>query len=451
MKFGTDGVRGRAYTDLTLADCTRLARAVSRAFGTESTVVGRDTRESGPDFVSALGAGFAAEGVAMIDLGVAPTPEVAFLAADLGVAGIVVSASHNPWHDNGLKVFAPGGRKLTDDQQHSIESLLVGVEAQPGTPASAPPPTSPTSAVSDGTERYLRHVMDAIEGRDLQAMTVVLDCANGAASSVGPALFSALGARLITLHADPDGRNINHACGSTDLTDLRAAVTRHGADLGVALDGDADRMLAVAENGTPVDGDAIIALAAIDLQHRGRLVRDTVVVTVMSNLGFHRAMAANEIEVHTTPVGDRYVLDALDRHCLSLGGEQSGHVIFTEFATTGDGLLTGVMLADLLARSGRTLSDLASVVQPVPQLLENLRVTGSSEAIVDALAESVSAAEMELAGTGRVLLRASGTEPLVRVMVEADDEAQARRLVDRLSREVSALDGRRDDDATSRP
>jgi phosphoglucosamine mutase len=449
MKFGTDGVRGRAFTDLTLADCTRLARAVSRAFRTESTVVGRDTRESGPDFVAALGVGFAAEGVTMIDLGVAPTPEVAFLAADLGVAAIVVSASHNPWHDNGLKVFAPGGRKLTDDQQHSIEALLAGVEVQSAVPT--PPATTATKVASDGTEQYLRHVMDAIDGRDLHGISVVLDCANGAASSVGPALFSALGARLITLHAEPDGRNINDACGSTDLTDLRAAVTRHGADLGLALDGDADRVLAVAENGTPVDGDAIIALAAIDLQRRGRLVRDTVVVTVMSNLGFHRAMAANHIEVHTTPVGDRYVLDALDRHGLSLGGEQSGHVIFTEFATTGDGLLTGVMLADLLARSGRTLSDLASVVQPVPQLLENLHVAGSSEAIVEALAESVSAAEVELAGTGRVLLRASGTEPLVRVMVEADDEAQARRLVDRLSREVSSLDGRRDDDATSQP
>ena len=445
MKFGTDGVRGRAYTDLTLADATRLARAVARAFGTESVVVGRDTRASGLDFVTALGAGFAAEGVAMIDLGVAPTPEVAFLAAELDAAGIVVSASHNPWHDNGLKVFAPGGRKLTDDQQDAIEQLLGGIDS--AAPVAAP--FSPPAA--DGTDRYLRHVMAAIEGRDLQGMSIVLDCANGAASSVGPALFGALGAQLVTLHAAPDGRNINDACGSTDLTDLRAAVARHGADLGLALDGDADRMLAVADNGTLVDGDAIIALAAIDLQRRGRLVRDTVVVTVMSNLGFHRAMAANDIEVHTTPVGDRYVLDALDRHDLSLGGEQSGHVIFTEFATTGDGLLTGVMLADLIARSGRPLSELAAVVQPVPQFLENLRVAGSRAAIVDELAASVTAAEIELAGNGRVLLRASGTEPLVRVMVEADDEAQARRLVDRLSREVSALDARRDDDAAAQP
>jgi phosphoglucosamine mutase len=447
MKFGTDGVRGRAHRELTLADATRLARAVSRAFDAESVLVGRDTRESGPEFVSALGAGFTAEGVAMIDLGVAPTPEVAFLAADLGVAGIVVSASHNPWYDNGLKVFAPGGRKLTDDQQHAIEALLEGI----GAAGESVTVAAPAETLSDGTDRYLHHVMAAIDGRDLGGLSIVLDCANGAASAVGPELFEALGAQVVTLSADPDGRNINDACGSTDLTGLRAAVAHHHADLGLALDGDADRVLAVSEDGAPVDGDSIIALTAIDLRRHGRLAHDTVVVTVMSNLGFHRAMAANDIEVLTTPVGDRHVLDALERGGLTLGGEQSGHVIFADFATTGDGLLTGVMLADLVVRSGRSLSELASVVKPVPQFLENLRVSGSSEAIVEALAPSVSQAEIELAGTGRVLLRASGTEPLVRVMVEADDEGQARRVVDRLSREVSALDRPRDEDGSRKP
>lgn len=437
MKFGTDGVRGRAHTDLTVDDAARLARAVVRVFRSDAVAVGRDTRESGPHFVDGLARGVAAEGAALIDLGVAPTPEVAYLAGDFDVAAVMVSASHNSWRDNGLKVFAPGGRKLTDEQQVQIEAMLNEVAA-PELSTSEQPVR--VSQHDDGGERYLHHVAGALEGRDLACVKVVLDCANGAASEAGPDLFRSLGADVTVLHASPDGRNINEGCGSTDLTDVRAATIDVGAHLGLAFDGDADRVLAVAGDGRPVDGDVILALAAVDLRDRSRLTDNTVVVTVMSNLGFHRAMDRQAIAVHVTPVGDRNVLDALDANGWVLGGEQSGHVIFRTLATTGDGLLTGALLADLVNRSGGTLADLASMVVPVPQFLENVPITGTSTDMIESLAQSVAEVEAELGDRGRIVLRASGTEPLIRVMVEADDEVIARRHVDRLVDEVAAIE-----------
>lgn len=449
MRFGTDGVRGRYGDELTAADAARLGRAVARAFDATPVVIGRDTRESGPALSEAVAGGLGAEAAPVLDLGVASTPAVAFTAAANAMAGIVVSASHNPWHDNGLKVFAPGGRKLDDAQQRRIEAILADLAGDPtseptvtATPAAAvAAPTRPRAR--DALDAYHSHVVEALEGRSLAGVTVAVDAANGAASASAPAILRRLGATVIARHIDPDGYNINAACGSTDLADLQATVVATGADLGLGLDGDADRVLAVAGDGSVVDGDTILALAAADLHERGRLVDDTVVVTVMSNLGFHRAMAERSIAVHVTPVGDRHVLDALDRNGWVLGGEQSGHVIYRELASTGDGVLTGVLLADLLARREASLAELAGIVTAVPQVLENVTLTGPAAPVIEALAPRVAAAEADLADRGRVVVRASGTEPLVRVMVEADDDTTARRVAGDLVDEVARLDRQR--------
>ncbi len=429
MKFGTDGVRGRAHDELTLAFATRLARAVARAFGTATVVIGRDTRESGPAFASALASGFSAENVVVLDLGVAPTPAVAHVCASLDIAGVVISASHNPWHDNGLKVFAPGGEKLTDIQQAAVEALLEEHAAEQTDDAA-----STTTAYEPGLDGYMNHIVGALEGRSLAGLHIVLDCANGAVSPFAPAMFEALGATVTAIHADPDGRNINEACGSTDLTDIQAKVIAEGADLGLAFDGDADRVLAVSNTGEVVDGDTIIALLAIDLAAAGTLVENTVVVTVMTNLGFHRAMHAKGITVDITKVGDRYVLESLGANGWVLGGEQSGHVIYRRFATTGDGMLAGALLADLVQRDERSLDEMRQILQPVPQYLVNVPVAGDAQTALDAMQGEIASCDAELADSGRVLVRASGTEPLLRVMVEADDAARAATITDRLVR-----------------
>lgn len=427
MKFGTDGVRGRAYDELTLSFATQLARAVARAFGTTTVVIGRDTRESGPDFGVALTTGFAAEGATVLDLGVAPTPAVAFVCASLDVAGVVISASHNPWQDNGLKVFAPGGEKLTDEQQTTVEHLLDELNDGPLAEVDAE-----AIGYEPGLDGYMHHVIGALDGRTLAGQHIVLDCANGAASPFAPATFEALGAKVTVIHAAPDGRNINEACGSTDLTDLQAMVAEQGADLGLGFDGDADRVLAVANTGEVVDGDTIIALLAIDLAAHDRLADNTVVVTVMTNLGFHRAMRAENIRVEVTKVGDRHVLEALGANGWVLGGEQSGHVIYRRMATTGDGMLTGVLLADLVNRSDQPLGALRQVLQSVPQHLVNVPVAGDAKTALLVMQSEVDACDAELGDSGRVLVRASGTEPLLRVMVEADDADVAKRITDRL-------------------
>ena len=369
-----------------------------------------------------------------MDLGVAPTPAVAWVAARDGVPGAVVSASHNPWGDNGIKVFAPGGTKLDDDTEARLADALT-------VQLSTDPIAGGSGSVRDGDDaldRYVDHLVASVSGRSLAGLSVVLDCANGAASDLAPRVFEGLGASVTVINAEPTGRNINEGCGSTHLGPLADTVVRVGADVGLAFDGDADRVLAVDGLGSTVDGDQIIAMLALDRHRRGDLVGPAVVVTVMANLGFRLAMVEAGIEVVETPVGDRHCLAALEQRGLVLGGEQSGHVILRDLATTGDGMLSGVQIADLVRRTGRTLADLAaSAMTRVPQVLRNVEVRGDREDLMAAIAPVVDAEAARLGSTGRILVRASGTEPLVRVMVEATDAAVAREVASRLVSVVS--------------
>jgi phosphoglucosamine mutase len=441
MKFGTDGVRGVAHEELTTEFAARLARAASRVLapvadrsGAPVVLIGGDTRESTAAFADALAAGFADEGVEVRHLGVVPTPLVAFEAQRLGVMGAMVSASHNPWNDNGIKLFAPGGTKLADDVEARIEVELESSPAGDASDERVGFVRSTGRRDEHGEDRYIEHVLSLLDGRSLDGMKVVLDVANGAATHVAPDALRRAGADVVVVAADPDGRNINNGCGATHPAFVAAAVLEHGADVGIALDGDADRLIAVDHRGDVVDGDHVIAICALDLRSRGLLVDDTVVVTVMTNLGFRLAMADAGIAVVTTGVGDRYVLEALDAGGLSLGGEQSGHVIFRERATTGDGLLTALALLDVVARSGRPLADIAhAAMTSLPQVLVNVRVARRVPDVTEQMAAEVAVIESELGTTGRVLLRASGTEPLIRVMVEAPTLEQARASADRLA------------------
>ncbi len=438
LRFGTDGVRGPAH-ELSDHVVTALGRAAAAILGGGRFVVGRDPRESGPRLERALVAGLTTTGAAVESLGVVPTPVVAWICADRGVAGAMISASHNAYGDNGIKFFAPGGLKLSDEVEADLEAELDGLLGSADAPPVAASERSSTDPIDD-VARYRQAVMASVEGRDLRGLRVAIDCANGAASEVAPRLLRDLGAVVDVLHASPDGRNINAECGSTYPAALQAAVVAAGADIGLAFDGDADRVLAVDETGELIDGDHLIALCALDMRARGTLVDDTVVVTVMTNLGFRLAMADHGIQVVETQVGDRYVLEALEAGGLSLGGEQSGHVIFRRLATTGDGLLTGVQLLDLLARAGRPLSAMAAeAMTRLPQVLISVPVAARSEGLLDDLAEEIAAVESELGDQGRVLVRPSGTEPLVRVMVEAADEARARSAAERLVGAVSRV------------
>jgi phosphoglucosamine mutase len=439
LKFGTDGVRGHA-DELTAPFVAALGRAAARVLGPTGArfVIGRDTRESGPRIAAALRAGIEAEGGAVDVLGVVPTPAVAQASAAHGVPGAMISASHNPYLDNGIKFFAPGGLKLTDAVEDRLETELAALA---GEAVDVAPSEAPESAPGD-TARYEQAVIDSVAGRRLGGLRVVVDCANGAASAVAPRVLRALGAEVTVIHASPDGRNINEGCGSTHPGDLQAAVVGHRAHAGLAFDGDADRVLAVDHTGRLVDGDHLIALCAIDLHERGELVDDTVVVTVMTNLGFRLAMAERGIKVVETAVGDRYVLEALEAGGYVIGGEQSGHVIFRRLATTGDGLLTGVQVLDLLARRGRPLGELAGeAMTRLPQVLKNVRVARRRADVAVAVAGEIAAVEAELGDQGRVLVRPSGTEPLVRVMIEATDAGVADRAADRLAAAVAAACG----------
>lgn len=432
LSFGTDGVRGRAYEDIRVDDVEHLASVAADVLGSRAMVVGTDTRESGPDFVDAVCRGASRSGVTPWLLGDAPTPAVARAAATEGVAGAMVSASHNPFHDNGIKFFAPGGRKLTDDQQHAIEQRLGASAATVGQPGADP------IARPDLVEAYADWVAGTIQGRTLSGLRVVVDCANGAASAVAPGVLAGLGADVTAINDQPNGRNINADCGSTHLAGLSAHVTEVGADLGLAFDGDADRILAVDRDGQHVDGDQIIAVCALDLRSRGMLRDDTVVVTVMTNLGFRHGMAAASVEVHETPVGDRHVLEALEANSWSLGGEQSGHVIFADLATTGDGLLTAVQLLDVLARGDADIATLADqAMRRLPQRLRNARVEGAAADELARVSDTVAAVEADLGTSGRLLVRPSGTEPVIRVMAEAPDQATADHAVDRV---IAALE-----------
>ena len=437
-RFGTDGIRGLAETDLTDELVSALGRATARVLGCgRDFLIARDPRQSGPRIERSLAAGLTAEGCTVEVVGVFPTPGLAYLSQARDLPAAMISASHNPFQDNGIKLFAPGGRKLPDEVERRVEveldavldagDLLAPVDGSAARVVDAP------AALDD----YLLHLESALQGRRLDGLAVVVDCANGAASTVAPLLLERLGAAVEVIHAEPDGVNINTACGSTHPDDLRRAVGGAGAQAGIAFDGDADRMIAVDERGDLVDGDHFLAIAALDLRQRGALRRDTVVATVMANLGFRRAMAAHDISVVETQVGDRYVLEAMDEGGYGLGGEQSGHVIFADLATTGDGILSAVMLLDALARAARPLSEVASVVQKLPQVLVNARVRNRAglEA-ADDFWDEVRAVEGELGESGRVLVRPSGTEPLVRIMGEAPTDRAAddaaRRLADRL-------------------
>lgn len=429
MKFGTDGVRGVAHEELTTEFAARLARAASRVLGADgcsTVVIGGDTRESTPAFADVLADSFAASGIDVVRMGVASTPAVAFEAQRRNAMGAVVSASHNPWQDNGIKLFAPGGTKLPDDVEAKIEQVIDD-------------DSSPVDAVGSvemdrSFAAYGEHVLATLEGRRLDGMRVVLDVANGAAVDIAPDILRAAGATVIVVADAPDGRNINDGCGATYPEFVGSKVVEHGADVGIALDGDADRLIAVDHLGNVVDGDHIIAICAVDLRDRELLAGDAVVVTVMTNLGFKLAMVDAGIDVVTTGVGDRYVLEALKAGGHSLGGEQSGHVIFSDHATTGDGLLTAVALLDIVNRSARPLADIAvDAMTSLPQVLVNVRVARRVPDVADRMAADVAEIEAELGDTGRVLLRASGTEPLIRVMVEAATAEQAQASADRLA------------------
>ncbi len=429
IKFGTDGVRGVANEGLTPEMALRLGLAGARLFG-GPILVGRDTRLSGGMLSDALAAGAASGGASVLELGVLPTPGVAALASKLGAsAGAVVSASHNPYPDNGIKFFSGDGRKLAADTEAELERLTGEEGPRPtggGVGAAEP--------VEDAAGLYTEHVLGRLHPR-AEGVKVLLDCAHGAAYEVAPLAFSGAGADLSVVGNEPDGTNINEGFGSTHVEKLEVG----GNDVAFAFDGDADRVLAVDEMGNMVDGDRILAILARDLHERGALRSGGVVVTVMSNLGFFKAMDGLGIPYEVTPVGDRHVAEAMRRSGASLGGEQSGHVILSEYATTGDGLVTALAVLDLMTRSGKPLSELARVMEQYPQSLINVRVGGSAPDVArnGAVKEAVSSSEKKLGTQGRILLRPSGTEPVVRVMVEHEDAAVCREVCEEVAAVVA--------------
>jgi phosphoglucosamine mutase len=426
--FGTDGVRGLANGEvLTPELALSLARSAARATGATRVVIGRDTRPSGPMLEAAAAAGFTAEGADVLLLGVVPTPTVAHaVASGAAELGLVISASHNAMPDNGLKLFGPGGHKLTDAQEDAVESgLSVRSPGKTGTAVG-----SVSTAGADLVEAYLQALL-ATAGR-LDGLTVVVDGAQGAASALAPELYRRAGATVVAIHADGDGARINDGSGATHPESLAAAVVEHGADVGIAHDGDADRCIVVDGTGTVLNGDQVLGLLALSRKEAGLPSSDVLVATVMSNLGLHQAMTAAGVRVVTTAVGDRYVLEEMRAHDSRLGGEQSGHVVLGDHATTGDGLLTALQVMDRVVRSGRTVAELASVVALLPQVLVNVRAERERATAPDVL-EAVAKEEAALAGSGRVLLRPSGTEPLVRVMVEAPTQQEAQSVADRLA------------------
>jgi phosphoglucosamine mutase len=441
LRFGTDGVRGDADADLTTPLIVALGRAAARVLRAESFLIGSDTRESGPRLVADLARGFEAEGADVVALGVAPTPAIAFLAQRAGVPAAIVSASHNPWSDNGVKLVGADGRKLGDEAEAAIEAELLSIIAHPiPEPAlEAGSTTPPVTPVRD-LETYLEHLLSALDGRSLRGLRVVIDCANGAAFEMGPRALRAAGADVEVLHAAPDGRNINDGCGSTDPSELQRAVVEHGADLGLALDGDADRVVAVDEQGELVDGDQIMVMTALDWHDRKMLRNDAIAVTVMSNLGLRRALEGAGVAIVETPVGDRSVTAAMATHDLAMGGEQSGHIVFADLATTGDGVLTGLIVSDLVARRGAALSTMAAAMTRLPQVLVNVRLDRKVDLAAEpAIFAVVREVEADLGDRGRVLVRSSGTEPLLRVMVEAPTAAEAESAAARI---VAAIEER---------
>jgi phosphoglucosamine mutase len=440
--FGTDGVRGRANADLTPELALSVARAAAGVLadrdGTSRpvAVVGRDPRASGEMLEAAVVAGLTSAGAEVQRVGVVPTPALAFLTAHHGAdLGVMISASHNPMPDNGIKLFSRGGHKLPDALEAAIERTVLSGSSDNHRPTGAD--VGRVRDLPDAVDEYVSHLLKTSD-QPLTGLTLVVDGAHGAAATIAPEVYRRAGATVHAIGDAPDGWNINDGIGSTHLGPLIEAVRRTGADLGIAHDGDADRCLAVTAEGELVDGDAILAVCALALHERGGLADNTVVATVMSNLGFHHTMRDAGITVHTTAVGDRYVLEALRARDLSLGGEQSGHLVFLDHATTGDGLLTGLALMTRMRATGASLADLASVVQRLPQVLVNVPVIDRLAVVEnDDVAEAVNAVEEELGDTGRVLLRPSGTEQLVRVMVEAPTQQQADEVAARLAEVVA--------------
>ncbi len=417
LRFGTDGIRGRAYKELRPEHVIQLAQAAAEVLAPAGpVVVGRDTRESSAEFAAALAAGFSSVSVSIIDLGVAPTPAVAWAAARTGTPGAVVSASHNPWNDNGVKLFGPDGRKLDDEVQAALESTLGDFDRTTVSTLGAP------HRATDGwglLQEYQQAVAStaAFDGSDLR---VVVDAAHGSATAVLPGPLQAHGVAVTVINSSPDGRNINRRCGSTHPEAVAQVVCEQNAHLGLTFDGDADRVLAVDHAGELVDGDQIIAICTADRHQQGQLPGNTVVVTVMTNLGFHRAMAQQGIQVVTTPVGDRHVWSALQEGGWALGGEQSGHVIFPSLATTGDGMITALQLLEVVVRRGLPLRELAAeAMTKMPQVLHNVAL-GDDPIDENRLSAAIAAAEQALGACGRILVRPSGTEPVLRIMVEAD-------------------------------
>jgi len=435
--FGTDGVRGLANKDLTAELALDLSVAAAHVLGEVGAfkghrpraIVGRDPRASGEFLTAATIAGLASAGVDVMDAGVLPTPAIAFLIADGGAdLGVMLSASHNAMPDNGIKFFARGGHKLADELEDAIEARLNEPWDRP-----TGPDVGRVNRLEDGPARYIAHLVGALPHR-LDGMHVVIDAAHGAASEVAPEAFRQAGATVTVIGCEPDGLNINDGYGSTHLAKLQRAVVDAGADCGIALDGDADRCLAVDATGMDVDGDQIMAILSLSMRERGVLAHDTLVATVMSNLGMLQALEREGVAVRQTAVGDRYVLEEMKAGAFSLGGEQSGHVIFLDHGTTGDGTMTGLMLVSRLAQTGRSLEDLAGVMKRLPQVLINVRGVDKGRVEGDeAVQTAVAAAQAELDGVGRVLLRKSGTEPLVRVMVEASDASSAQAVAERLA------------------
>jgi phosphoglucosamine mutase len=437
--FGTDGVRGIANTELTPELAFKLGRfggyVLTKDAERPKILIGRDTRISGHMLEGALVAGLLSIGAEVMRLGVISTPGVAYLTKALDAqAGVMISASHNPVGDNGIKFFGSDGFKLSDDQEKEIEELLDKAEDELPRPIGAD--LGQVSDYFEGGQKYLQYLKQSVD-EEFEDLTVALDCAHGATSSLAPHLFADLDADLITMGASPNGLNINDGVGSTHPEELAKLVKDKGADVGLAFDGDGDRLIAIDENGEIVDGDQIMFICAKHLKSEGRLKQSTVVSTVMSNLGFHKGMESNDIQSIQTAVGDRYVVEEMRKNNYSLGGEQSGHIIFLDYNTTGDGLLTGIQLVNIMKLTGKSLSELAGEMKKFPQKLVNVRVTDkyhvTDNAEVKAVIEKV---EAEMNGNGRILVRPSGTEPLVRVMAEAPTEELCGKYVDEIAQVV---------------
>jgi len=440
--FGTDGVRGLANHELTADLALHLAQAASQVLtqGRHAdevrregrkprAIVARDPRISGEFLAAAVSAGLASSGIDVLDAGILPTPAAAFLVKDIRADfGVMISASHNHAADNGIKFFSYGGTKLPDDVEQRIEKALTGPKLLPTGGG-----VGRIRRFADAEDRYVLHLLATVN-QSLAGLHVVIDCANGAAAGISPRAFKAAGAEVTVIGSDPDGLNINEGCGSTDLTLLQQTVIETGADLGIAHDGDADRCLAVDAAGNVIDGDHIMAILAVSLNLQGKLAHSTVVATVMSNLGLELALESHGISLRRSPVGDRYVLEDMESGNYNFGGEQSGHIIFADHSTTGDGLLTGLQLAAEMARTGKTIAELAAVMTALPQTLVNVAGVDLSKLDSDSpIAELVTELETELGDTGRVLLRPSGTEPLVRVMVEAATQEHAESVATRIA------------------